>query len=183
MSERSGLDRLDSSSARPIDKSTWGDGPWQTEPDRLEWTHAGLPCLAARSESGGNWCGYVAVPPGHPLHGRDYDHADVDVEVHGGGLTYANRCEGHVCHVPRPGEPDDVWWFGFDCAHFGDLSPARHARDVGRGYPFPEKPYDHAKAIARNDWGVEVYRTLDYVQAETNRLADQFADRERLDRH
>jgi len=25
-----------------------------------------------------------------------------------------------ICHAPGEGEPDDVWWFGFDCAHSGD---------------------------------------------------------------
>lgn len=87
------------------DKSDWGAGPWQDEPDRVEWDHAGLPCLAARSPTGGNWCGYAAVPPGHPLHGQDYNAVDVDVH---GGLTYADRCGGHICHVPKPGEPEDV---------------------------------------------------------------------------
>lgn len=156
----------------PFDKSTWGDGPWQTEPDRVEWTHAGLPCLAVRSELGGHWCGYAAVPPGHPLHETSYDVIDVDVH---GGLTYADACQGRICHVPEPGEPDDVWWFGFDCLHAGDFGPAMHARTRDFGPPFSSDPYDHAKAIAANDWTIDVYRTLDYVQAETNRLADQLA--------
>lgn len=99
-----------------VDKAGWGDGPWHAEPDRVEWEHAGLPCLAVRGPAGA-WCGYAAVPPAHPLHGKSTE--DIDVEVHG-GLTYANRCQGHICHVPKPGEPDDVYWFGFDCAHSGD---------------------------------------------------------------
>ena len=24
-----------------------------------------------------------------------------------------------ICHIPGPGRPKDVWWFGFDCAHSG----------------------------------------------------------------
>jgi hypothetical protein len=160
---------------RAMDKSAWGDGPWHDEPDRLEWEHAGLPCLAVRGpEFSGHWCGYVAVPPGHPLHGKPFSDEAVCVEVHG-GLTYANRCKGHICHVPKPGAPDDVWWFGFDCGHASDLSPAMHARYLGKGYPFSDEPYDHAKAVAANDWLTEVYRTLDYVQVEVNRLAEQLA--------
>jgi hypothetical protein len=158
---------------RVIEKSTWGDGPWQGEPDRVEWTHAGLPCLAARGpDVSGHWCGYVAVPPGHPLHGTPYNDADVDVH---GGLTYAHRCQGEICHVPAPGEPDDVWWFGFDCAHAGDFSPGLDAtlRQIGARDRGPA--YDHAAAIAANSWTVDVYRTLAYVQAETNQLADQLA--------
>jgi hypothetical protein len=147
--------------ALTFDKSTWGDGPWHHESDRVEWTHAGLPCLAARSELGGMWCGYVAVPPGHPLHGKHHD--DVDVDVHG-GLTYADRCQGHICHVPQPGEPDDVWWFGFDCGHAWDIMPALDARTRAYGLrPLYEL------------FGDVTYKTVDYVQAETNRLAEQLA--------
>lgn len=108
---------------KPIDKSDWGDGPWQTEPDRREWKHAGFPCLIVRVAGHGALCGYVAVPPGHPWHGKSYNELDVP-GVHG-GLTYSDKCHGAVCHVPAPGEPDDVWWMGFDHAHCDDLCPAR----------------------------------------------------------
>ena len=105
-----------------VDKTAWGAGPWQAEPDRKEWKDpaTGLPCLAHRNEGDGNWCGYVAVAPGHPAHGKDYD--DVAADVHG-GLTYAGKCSGHICHVPAPGEPDNVYWLGFDCHHWNDLAP------------------------------------------------------------
>jgi hypothetical protein len=157
-----------------IDKSAWGEGPWHAEPDRAEWEHAGLPCLAVRHSRSGHWCGYAAVPPSHPLHGQPYDAEAVTVDVHG-GLTYADRCHGHICHVPKPGAPDDVWWFGFDCAHAGDVSPSYVNQRVGQGYPWPEAPYDHAAAVAADRFDVERYRTLDYVRAETNRLAEQLA--------
>jgi len=156
-----------------IDKSTWGDGPWQTEPDRVEWTHAGLPCLALRNHHG-NWCGYAAVPPGHPRHGHDYDDGDVDVSVHG-GLTYASACGFDCCHCgdfsPGMSEPPDVVGFT-GLRHVADVSVARLNRS---GFPWSGKPYDHAHAVAANRFDVDVYRTLDYVQAETNNLADQLA--------
>lgn len=166
-----------------IDKSTWGDGPWQTEPDRVEWEHAGLPCLALRNHHG-NWCGYAAVPSGHPLHRKDFE--DLDVDVHG-GLSYANLCQDDrddgvagICHVPKPGEPADVWWFGFDCGHCFDFMPAMMAlMRVHHRLPsyVKDAPYDHARASASEDWHTVVYRTLDYVQAETNSLAEQLAAR------
>ena len=59
--------------SQPIDKSTWGDGPWQQEPDRVEFRHPGLPCLLVRHPRLGVWCGYAAVPPGHALYGKPYD--------------------------------------------------------------------------------------------------------------
>jgi len=105
--------------------------------------------------SGGNWCGYVAVPPGHPAHGKGYD--DVDVRVHG-GLTYTGLCSGHICHVPEPGEPDDVYWLGFDCHHCNDLAPAFHMR---------------GKEIGCHGDPTDEYRDLEYVEAECASLAAQ----------
>lgn len=154
-----------------IDKSMWGDGPWQTEPDRVDFEHAGLPCLLLRNHAG-TWCGYAAVPPGHPLHGKGYD--DLDVEVHG-GLTYASACRDRICHVPKPGEPDDVWWFGFDCGHYRDFSPGIDALLRSIRSRSQDEHYDHATAVAAQNRLVEVYRDLAYVRAETERLADQLA--------
>jgi hypothetical protein len=73
-----------------VDKSEWGPGEWQDEPDKIQWQDAdtGLPCLIVRGPSG-SLCGYVGVAPGHPMHGKHYD--AVDVEVHG-GLTFARGC-------------------------------------------------------------------------------------------
>lgn len=133
----------------------FGPGPWEEEPGRVEWRHKGTPCLLRRNGFGA-WCGYAAVPPGHPLHGKDYDTPEVDVH---GGLTYASDCDvaGRVgiCHVPEPGEPGDVWWFGFDCAHAFDLAPSLVRHEDSRL------------------WKDSTYRTLDYAKAETERLAEQ----------
>ena len=145
-----------------IDKSTWGSGPWQSEPDKVQWTdpETALPCLAIRGPAG-SWCGYVGVSNNHPAFEKDYD--DVDVHVHG-GLTYADHCqtgqpESHaICHVPEPGQPDNVWWLGFDCAHAFDLMPAFTAMlpTIGK---LPQAEY----------------RTLDYVRGEVASLARQLA--------
>ena len=117
----------------------------------MEWRHNGLPCLMVRHGMSGHWCGYVGVPPEHPWHGKEYSDDAVNVSVHG-GLTYANECHGDVYHVAQPGEPEHVWWFGFDCAHCDDHTP-------GLSY--------------RKDWGDSIYRTLAYVQQQTNELAEQ----------
>jgi hypothetical protein len=134
------------------DRSTWGAGPWDGEPDRVDFHAAGYACLLHRAGRLGHWCGYVAVPPGHPLHGVGYDAAEAraDLRVHG-GLTYADKCQGTICHVPVPGESDDVWWLGFDCAHAGDHVPNR-------------PPFDG-----------DVYRDVAYVRRETEMLALQIA--------
>lgn len=154
-----------------IDKSNWQPGPWQSEPDKLQWPDpsTGLPCLMVRGPHGG-WCGYVGVPEGHRYFGVGYD--DVPVEAHG-GLTFADHCQktDHeskgICHVPDEGEPDHVWWLGFDCAHAGDMSPGSDSR-------LPE----HLRALISCPWnasGYEEYRDMDYVKAEVTKLAAQLA--------
>lgn len=131
------------------------EGPWSKEPNKVQWVDAAtsLPCLIVRGGVGA-LCGYAGVYPGHPFHGRDCD--DVDIDVHG-GLTFSRGCAHSedesqgVCHVPEPGTSDDVWWFGFDCAHLGDLSPSM--------LPFR--------------FNNDVYRDVDYVAKEVTRLAGQ----------
>jgi hypothetical protein len=53
--------------------------------------------------------------------------------------------------------PEDVWWLGFDTAHYGDLVPAM--------VRYSDIPRD------------EVYRDLAYITAETRRLAEQLTQR------
>lgn len=147
---------MESKEYRTVDKSSWKRGPWDNEPDKAQWPDptTSLPCLIVRGPSGA-LCGYVGVDESHPLYKVDYD--NVDVEVHG-GLTFASLCADtddeskHICHVPGPGEPDHVWWLGFDCAHAWDLRPGYERR-----------------------WrmGDEVYRDFEYVKAEVTSLASQ----------
>lgn len=114
------------------------NGPWNAEPDKATWVDpvSDLDCLIHRGPMGA-LCGYVGVGPDHRLHGADY--LEPAVEIHG-GLTYSDACdaegtEAHgICHVPVPGRPHDVWWFGFDCAHSGDLIPGHlRAAPIFRG--------------------------------------------------
>src|SRR5262249_44757906 len=113
---------------RYIDKSEWKRGAWDDEPDKIQWQdeQTGLPCLAVRHPTMGNWCGYVGVAEGHSYFGKEYEHEDVNVDCHG-DLTFSDFChqddkEHGICHRPDPGEPERVWWLGFDCAHGGDYS-------------------------------------------------------------
>jgi hypothetical protein len=154
------------------EKAVWTRtrGPWNDEPDRVEWRdeETKLPCIALRVPWSGHWCGYVGVGPDHRLHGKDYDHESVNVEVHG-GLTFASACQEpnpkqgdhRVCHTPEAGEPDHAWWFGFDCAHSGDMSPSDEAR-ARRG----------AAMCYRDGY----YKPLDFVKSECASLARQLAE-------
>lgn len=130
----------------------FGPGPWMDEPDRIEWESGDFPCLMVRNVFSGFWCGYVAMPPGHPWHGQGDDALSRVADVHG-GVTYAASCGGTICHVPKPGKPDDVWWVGFDCGHSGDASPCT------------------AKLWGMREW--ETYRDAAYVRTEVERLAEQ----------
>lgn len=132
------------------DKSTWGDGPWQTEPDRVQWNHAGFACLIVRN-GWGVWCGYVGVPEEHPYYKVNYN--DVPNLLVHGGLTYSDVCRGHICHIPEPGFPDKVWWLGFDCGHWNDYAPG-----IAPGVRHGE------------------YRDLAYVTHEVEQLAEQLRE-------
>jgi hypothetical protein len=158
---------------RALSREDWPAGPWDAEPeDRHEWRDeaTGLPCLMVRNPAGA-WCGYVGVPPAHPFYGVEYsgcpykpacgdsycEHSpDHQVTVHG-GLTYSNRCQGHICHVAQPGEPEP-WWLGFDCVHSGDLAPGM-ARF-------------HSPALLK----LETYKDAAYVRTEVASLAAQLAE-------
>lgn len=105
-----------------VDRTGWEPGPWDNEPDRFQWQHAGYACLITRDHEFGNLCGYVAVDRDSPLYNVHYRDVGHDLPGHG-GVNYSNACNGHICHVPEPGMPDDVWWFGFDCGHFYDYQP------------------------------------------------------------
>ena len=137
--------------------------PWNHEPNVLLWIGRGLPCAIARGPFGA-LCGYVGVLTDHPLHGVAYQYADriEGVCVHG-GLTFSDHycpsCywnaeivldeDGRRAIVSRSdlSEEDEedqelsavderLWWFGFDCAHRGDMTPgaSRASRDKNRLY-------------------------------------------------
>jgi len=130
-----------------------------------DWTtSAGLRAIVVIGGLGFR-CGYVGIPPGHPLHGVDYaqDHESIDgppyavFDVHG-GITFANNGIYSVeC---------DLWWFGFDCGHLGDSpSPEYIARQSEK---FPHDP------ALRGDYG-GIHRSLGYCVAECEKLANQLA--------
>lgn len=198
---------------RYIPKSQWGEGPWQSEPDRKEWVDqaTGLHCIINRAPVTGALCGYVGIPTSHPAWGLHYDGVDHfaaqqrherwkvnmmerpgnmdfgdwlekspvepelpldpvvgegvrNIEVHG-GLTYSDRHHAQIgCQSDK-----SLWWFGFDCSHAWDISPAMDALTA---------TYDHGMSAEEkrrtiyHDWE---YRTLDYVEGQCVNLARQLA--------
>lgn len=132
--------------------TTTSTQPWSTEPDVETWTDSdtGLLCHMSRNTLGA-WCGYVGVFEDHPAAQTPQDeYACGDFDVHG-GLTFRRNSDPH--RYPR--KPDDrrtIAWFGFDCAHYGDLLPE-----------YPDRPGN-------------VYRDMAFVRAECARLAKQLQD-------
>lgn len=147
--------------------------------------HAGFYCAVSRMQMKGNLNGYCAVPEGHPLFGKNYSDEvevasideisfngnyigllcvdtekakqniiglDLAINVHG-GLTYARN---HLYNI-EDNLLGNLWWFGFDTAHSGDLGPYQH--EIDRKYHISN----------------EVYRDFEYVLAETKSLAEQLA--------
>ena len=155
---------MQTKSYKTIDRTGWPSGEWDDEPDKMQWPDSttGLPCLAVRQSPRGHWCGYVGVSEDHPTFLKDF--MDVDADVHD-GLTYSAACAHSeeargICHVPASGETDNVWWFGFDCAQYGDYCPLDLKRAKETGYPFDLFP-------------AQTYRSLAYVQSECASLAQQ----------
>jgi len=144
-----------------VDKIAWGEGPWSNEPDKIVWVDptTGLDCMIVRNPELGNLCGYVGVPLDSKLANVAYD--DLDVNCHG-GLTYGAKCEGRVCHI----SDYEVYWFGFDCAHFEDMSPGTRALFI-RSFSFPS---------GRDYFGHGTYRDVSYVRDEVTQLAAQIKE-------
>jgi hypothetical protein len=158
-----------------IDKSDWPRGEWDNEPDKIQFPdpETGLPTLIVRGPSGA-LCGYVGVTEEHPWYKKSYN--SVCVYVHG-GLTFSSMCtpdpdeSKDICHIPGPGEPDHVWWLGFDCAHGEDVRP-EHIRF--------EEETDRRMAVTHPELTARVlgmrrveYRTVAYVKEQCAQLAHQ----------
>lgn len=157
--------------AYKVDRTGWAPGPWDGEPeDRVDWEHAGLPCFALRHLDFGNWAGYVGVPPGHPLYGAA-------AEDSGLAVCYSAACSPPICHVPKPGTSDEVWWFGFDCAHAWDITPGSDAflRFIAGSMPEQDRQAI-LRVISDDDRFIRrTYKTIDYVRERVNAMAEQLA--------
>lgn len=164
-----------------------------------EFEHAGYKCVVIFGAIG-HRCGYVGVPKNHPLYGKNYsDYLEIKKEdlksreISGvfplpgacfdkderirieayfqchGGITYAGGGE----HSSYPIE-SDLWWFGFDCGHYGD------ARELKLAYEkFPNYRSNLAIQIECEDrFRIEglIIRTEEYVAEECKKLVEQLKE-------
>lgn len=151
----------------------------------------------------GHRFGYVGIPKEHPLYGEDYaGHLNITVNEFGnrkagkrsiislmsqayddtdkvrietyfdvhGSLTYSGGGENSKYPIES-----DLWWFGFDCAHYGD------GKDLQLAY---EKFPQHRASIECSMRAEEMFqtdgilRTEEYVAEECKRLAEQLKELE-----
>ena len=159
--------------------------PFFKERDFLDGEEEGL-VIRCRRNRFKAWCGYVGVPEGHSLFGKGYServpvpsrgslkikdqspialmieamHEDdgcvsLDVFLDApGGITYSGK------NWPAA---DGLWYFGFDCSHYNDLSPQDIIMSFG-DYPF-DIELD----------GERTYKDLVFVETATRKLAQQIA--------
>ncbi|MCD8208504.1 MAG: hypothetical protein LUD72_11245 [Bacteroidales bacterium] len=130
--------------------------------------HNGLTCAALLMDAG-HRCGYVGIPEMHPLYGRTYDDVKYILSVHG-GITF-NSDKRNFGTYPIATQ-EELWWFGFDCAHAGD---ARDYDAVVRSMPEHEVEIEHLKAFGLEIHG-DTIKTTEYVEQECRGLADQLGD-------
>ena len=120
----------------------------------------------------------VGVPREHPLYGKPYTELR-DLDFHG-GITYAEPCEGAICHTPEPGMPHDVWWIGGDFGHIRDKCPGRDAFSKMIAAEHRARGMDETAELFEKtferDWLRTVYRDLPYVRSEIEGLARQLAE-------
>lgn len=134
----------------------------------------------------GSWRnGYVRVPEGHPLYGVEYNQPheaiipvsdDEPVDDRGlipwlavaadpslrTSLEVAIDVHGGVTFSGTPVSEKEGWWFGFDCAHYGDgfIEGSSMARQAS---------FDHGPV-----------RSKEYVKEHCERLAAQLVTRVRF---
>jgi hypothetical protein len=154
----------------------------KSEGDHEEWLYERnekYKCHIQRNTSMGVWCGYVAVPRGHPCFGMHYDAIHdkyPDLDVHG-ELTYAEPLdnptdfnfddsrEERERKKLEASQKADYWELGFDCGHADDIVP--HMRDMADRFARLITNTIETKAQTIT------YKNKTWVINETNELAEQ----------
>ena len=136
-----------------------------------EFEHAGYKCVVVFGDMGYR-CGYVGVHKGSKLYRKNYD--KIDFHVHG-GLTYSGGGKNSDYPIES-----DLWWFGFDCAHWGDGKELKRAWEI---FTEKRKQLEMAMQIEGEIYGEEGntdedIRSEEYVTEECKRLAEQIREYE-----
>ena len=151
---------------------------------------------------GGYRCGYVGLPKGHPLYGKDYSD-----EIEATFEEVAEKPFGKRSPIQMFGfigcQPKDkielslyfdvhggityanggnnsthpiesnLWWLGFDCGHAGDDKDWELVEKLWGNEPVVQRRLEYEKEI---HFEGDELRTLEYVQQECKNLVDQIID-------
>ena len=105
---------------RYVDRTGWDHGPWDREPDAEFWREGDYYGFALRNPERGTWCGYAAVPPGHPQWGASADATGLQGPRE---YTFAGRASDLPEHFNLGQGAEGYWAFGFHCAYGHDDWP------------------------------------------------------------
>lgn len=147
----------------------------------------------------GHRCGYVGIPNGHPLYGKDC-HDETSIlfsEIEGNPIgkrgilsIMMNECSdsadkvrldmlfdvhGSITYAGQ-GHPidNDLWWLGFDCGHIGDRRDLDKVLEIWGSDPHIRQSIAiEKKYLYDEDCPI---RDLDYVQQECRNLVDQIIE-------
>ena len=159
-----------------------------------DFTYKGYRCVVTFGDMG-HRCGYVGIPVGHELYKKEFtdyleinkseieneeignrgiipivisaldedDRVRMDVyfNVHG-GLTYSNNYDDYPVE-------SNLWWFGFDCAHYMDGKDLELMEEYWGDDPLIQRRIEIEKEYL-NDYPI---RSKEYVEDECRSLVDQ----------
>lgn len=134
----------------------------QKTEERFEYK--GFPCVILFMTLG-HRCGYVGVLKGNTIYGQCYD--EIPINCHG-GLTYSSS--------ELQGQTDkDIWWIGFDTAHYGDGKDFETAKEI---YKYDMQALEEIKTYERLDRIMSdgAVRDLDYCKNECKKIVDQLIE-------
>ena len=156
-------DKYDLTTANLIEYSGTGTdlpvGPWSADPDLVIWNGPLMPLMQViqRNQKLYILCGYVELPPNHPL---KKDGERVSFTVHG-GITYA----GHLQTMTVGSY--EKYFVGFDCGHGGDFIPAFELPSALNHY------HNKANWKAKSDYK-DVYFVMDQLNALRKEILDTY---------
>lgn len=81
----------------------------------------GFKCVVIGTKRGYRY-GYIGIPEGHPYFKVHYN--DIDIPIHG-GWTYSGFDKEY------PVKNENIWWIGFDCAHYNDRKDIELIKKLG----------------------------------------------------
>lgn len=152
----------------------WLPGPWDREPDRVDFEHAGLTCQLSRAPRRGFWRGYVLLPHGHRLHHAPM-HRLWDELFGWMPDDWERQVTWSYFDPDLDAAPADAPWFvGFDCCHGSDISPLElevESRAIGGASP-ELRALLAENALLRAADEKRFYRTVDYTRRQTELLAE-----------